>query len=225
MNPTGPNSRAARTAGRPATSSAPNATTGGIPVGDSHVKNGDRYRVLSPTTDGGLLVDDLGGRGRTLLPTAYVAEHVHYGWATTIDTAQGSTCDVAVLLVRPGLDREHLYVGLTRGRAENHAYIAATMTTNATSSTPIHNKPAGRILIEPSPAADDNTPHTPCSNTPKLRPPPAAATNPPPSPHRQRAAGARAAAHPQRARPEHNRTRQNALAGRTKSLRKRNHCR
>jgi len=74
-----------------------------LPVGDSHVKNGDRYRVLSPTTDGGLLVDDLAGRGRTLLPAAYLAEHVDYGWASTIDAAQGSpatspSCSYALAL-------------------------------------------------------------------------------------------------------------------------------
>jgi ATP-dependent exoDNAse (exonuclease V) alpha subunit len=95
-----------------------------IPLGDSHVRNGDRYRILATTADGGLLVDDLNGRGRTLLPADYVHAHVAYGWATTVDSAQGATCDVAVLLIRPGMDREHLYVGMTRGRHANHAYIA-----------------------------------------------------------------------------------------------------
>ena len=51
-------------------------------------------------------------------------EHVEHGWATTIDGAQGATTDIAILLARPGIDREHLYVGLTRGREENHAYLA-----------------------------------------------------------------------------------------------------
>ena len=95
-----------------------------LPVGDSHVRNGDRYTILATTGDGGLLVDDVTGRGATLLPAAYVAAHVDHGWATTIDGAQGATTDIAILLVRPGIDREHLYVGLTRGREENHAYIA-----------------------------------------------------------------------------------------------------
>ena len=119
-----------------------------LPVGDSHVKNGDRYRVLSPTTDGGLLVDDIGSRGRTLLPAAYVAEHVDYGWATTIDAAQGSTCDVAVLLVRPGLDREHLYVGMTRGRAENHAYIGGNRDDDCDHQHTNPQPAADRILID-----------------------------------------------------------------------------
>ena len=119
-----------------------------LPVGEGHVKNGDRYRVLSPTTDGGLLVDDLAGRGRTLLPAPYVAEHVDYGWATTIDAAQGSTCDVAVVLVRPGLDREHLYVGMTRGRQENHAYIAPQADHDHDHHVANPASPADRILID-----------------------------------------------------------------------------
>ncbi|HEY5051122.1 MAG TPA: ATP-binding domain-containing protein, partial [Acidothermaceae bacterium] len=106
------------------------------------------YRVLSPTIDGGLLVDDLGGRGRTLLPAAYVAEHVDYGWATTIDAAQGSTADVAVLLVRPGLDREHLYVAMTRGRAENHAYIANNHDNECDQQRTNPPPDAERILID-----------------------------------------------------------------------------
>jgi ATP-dependent exoDNAse (exonuclease V) alpha subunit len=110
-----------------------------ITVGETHVRNGDRYTILATTQDGGLLVDDLTGRGATMLPAAYVAEHVEHGWATTIDAAQGATTDIAILLVRPGIDREHLYVGLTRGRDENHAYLA--------------------------PAADDDHAHPPASDT------------------------------------------------------------
>jgi ATP-dependent exoDNAse (exonuclease V) alpha subunit len=109
-----------------------------ITVGDSHVRNGDRYTILTVTEGGALLVDDLTGRGATLLPPTYVNEHVEHGWATTIDTAQGATTEHAVLLVRPGIDREHLYVGLTRGRQENHAYI----TTTPTESDHNHPKPA-----------------------------------------------------------------------------------
>jgi ATP-dependent exoDNAse (exonuclease V) alpha subunit len=95
-----------------------------ITLGETHVRNGDRYTILATTQDGGLLVDDSTGRGSTMLPAAYVTQHVEHGWATTIDAAQGATTDIAILLVRPGIDREHLYVGLTRGRNENHAYVA-----------------------------------------------------------------------------------------------------
>ena len=94
-----------------------------VPLGDSHVRNGDRYRVLGPGPEKGLIVEDLAGRGRVVLPADYLAAHCEYGWASTIDSAQGATADVALVLVRPGLDREHLYVAMTRGRHGNHAHI------------------------------------------------------------------------------------------------------
>jgi conjugative relaxase-like TrwC/TraI family protein len=90
---------------------------------DGHVRNGDRYRVLGPGPGGGLILEHLSGRGRLTLPADYLAEHCEYGWASTIDAAQGATADIGLVLVRPGLDREHLYVAMTRGRHANHAYI------------------------------------------------------------------------------------------------------
>ncbi len=107
-----------------------------LPLGDSHVRNGDRFRVLGPgpATPGtagaangeggqGLIVEDLAGRGRTILPAEYLAQHCEYSWASTVDSAQGATADVGIVLVRPGMDREHLYVAMTRGRLGNHAYV------------------------------------------------------------------------------------------------------
>jgi hypothetical protein len=99
-------------------------------VGDGHVRNGDRYQVLGPGPQDGLIVEDLAGRGRTVLPAGYLAEHAEYGWASTIDAAQGATADVGLVLVRPGMDREHLYVAMTRGRHGNHAYITPDPTTD-----------------------------------------------------------------------------------------------
>ena len=96
-----------------------------LAVGGQPVRNGDRFQILSATPDGaGLVVADLAGRGRTVLTAAYVARHVEYGWAATIDAAQGATTGIAVTLARPGLDREHLYVAMTRGRLENHIHTA-----------------------------------------------------------------------------------------------------
>ena len=94
-----------------------------IPLGVGHLRNGDRFTVLAASPDGGLLVDDLTGRGRTLLPADYVRRHTAYGWASTVDAAQGATVDVGILLARPGIDREHLYVGLTCGRHANHVHV------------------------------------------------------------------------------------------------------
>ncbi len=97
--------------------------TADLRIGADQVRNGDRFTVLSATPDGdGLVVADLAGRGRTLMPAAYLARHSEFGWAATIDAAQGATTDIAVTLARPGLDREHLYVAMTRGRHENHIH-------------------------------------------------------------------------------------------------------
>jgi conjugative relaxase-like TrwC/TraI family protein len=101
-----------------------------LAVGDGHVRNGDRYQVLGPGPQDGLIVEDLSGRGRTVLPAGYLAEYAEYGWASTIDSAQGATADIGIVLVRPGMDREHLYVAMTRGRHGNHAYITPDPTTD-----------------------------------------------------------------------------------------------
>ncbi len=107
-----------------------------LAFGDSHVRNGDRFRVLGPgpgtaqAGEQGLIVEDLTGRGRLVLPAAYVAQHCEYGWASTIDSAQGATADLGLVLVRPGMDREHLYVAMTRGRLGNHAYVTPDATCN-----------------------------------------------------------------------------------------------
>jgi conjugative relaxase-like TrwC/TraI family protein len=91
-------------------------------LGDTYVRNGDRFTVLARAA-GGLVVEHIGGV-RTTLPVAYVREHATYAWASTIDSAQGATVDIGILLARPGLDLEHLYVGLTRGRHANHVHVA-----------------------------------------------------------------------------------------------------
>jgi conjugative relaxase-like TrwC/TraI family protein len=108
--------------------------TAEISIGGERVRNGDRFQVLTASTDQdgnvrGLVVADLAGRGTTTLPTQYLARHVEYGWACTIDGAQGATADIAVLLARSGLDREHLYVAMTRGRIENHVHTTPELLT------------------------------------------------------------------------------------------------
>jgi conjugative relaxase-like TrwC/TraI family protein len=93
-----------------------------ISIGDGYLRNGEHFTVLARAGDG-LLVEHTSGT-RITLPGAYVREHASYGWASTVDTAQGATVDIGVLLARPGIDREHLYVGLTRGRHANHIHLA-----------------------------------------------------------------------------------------------------
>jgi ATP-dependent exoDNAse (exonuclease V) alpha subunit len=91
------------------------------------VQNGDRWTVIRRWEDGSLTVqnDDL---ETVTLPSAYVRESVELGYATTAHRAQGSTFDTAHLLVTEQLTRALLYVGMTRGRDGNHAYVATHAT-------------------------------------------------------------------------------------------------
>ncbi|MBW3651480.1 MAG: relaxase domain-containing protein, partial [Actinobacteria bacterium] len=85
------------------------------------VRNGDRWRVVARQRDDALLVEDLTGRGRVVLPGDYVAEEVASAYAVTIHKAQGLTVDTAIVLVDERTTAEALYVGMTRGRAHNVA--------------------------------------------------------------------------------------------------------
>lgn len=89
------------------------------------VRNGDRWRVSDVRGDGTLVVRrlDRGHGGGVVLPAAYVAEHVDLGYAVTAYRAQGVTVDTAHVVVSPGTTRENLYVAMTRGRENNHAYV------------------------------------------------------------------------------------------------------
>jgi conjugative relaxase-like TrwC/TraI family protein len=98
-----------------------------------HVRNGDLWQVtdiaaadgaltVTPVTRPGSAIPAIGGE--VTLPAAYVAEHVDLGYATTTHRAQGITVDRAHVLAAPGMARENLYVAMTRGRHDNHVYIA-----------------------------------------------------------------------------------------------------
>jgi hypothetical protein len=91
------------------------------------VKNGDRWTVIQRWPDGSLTVQNHAGDTVTL-PSMYVQQSVELAYATTAHRAQGSTVDTAHLLVTDQLTRALLYVGMTRGRHANHAYVATHQT-------------------------------------------------------------------------------------------------
>ena len=68
---------------------------------------------------------DEGGWSRPfLIPERYLADHGELGYAGNTHVAQGRTTDTAHLLVTGSLNRPSLYVGMTRGRQANTAYVA-----------------------------------------------------------------------------------------------------
>ncbi|MFI7067077.1 MobF family relaxase [Kribbella sp. NPDC050124] len=92
------------------------------------VQNGNRWTVIRRWHDGSLTVqnDDL---QTVTLPSSYVRESVELAYATTAHRAQGATVDTAHLLVTDRLTRALIYVGMTRGRHSNRAYVATHTTT------------------------------------------------------------------------------------------------
>ena len=88
------------------------------------LKNGDRFTVTAITDDGGVMARHA-PTGRTLtLPSDYVASHTDLGYASTIHGAQGVTVDTSHTLLSGDEDRQALYVATSRGRHENHLWVA-----------------------------------------------------------------------------------------------------
>jgi hypothetical protein len=77
--------------------------------------NRQTYRVTEILGDGGLKVET--GKGVALtVPADYVAKHLTLGYASTLHAAQGRTVDT-------GHDLTGTYVGMTRGRESNTAWV------------------------------------------------------------------------------------------------------
>jgi ATP-dependent exoDNAse (exonuclease V) alpha subunit len=61
-----------------------------------------------------------------VVPAEYLDDgNIDHGYALTIHKAQGLTCDRAFILADDTLYAEAGYTALTRGRVENHLYLAA----------------------------------------------------------------------------------------------------
>ena len=57
------------------------------------------------------------------VPLSYLEENAELAYAGNVYTSQGMTVDTARLVVSEGMNREMLYVGMTRGREENTALV------------------------------------------------------------------------------------------------------
>ncbi|MDP9020997.1 MAG: ATP-binding domain-containing protein, partial [Actinomycetota bacterium] len=112
-----------------------------ITSGGAWVRNGDRWQVLARQADDSLLVEDMAGRGRVVLPADYVRAEVALAYAVTIHKAQGLTVDQAILLVDEATTAEGLYVGMTRGRASNVALAVCD-------DAEVEHRPAGAVRSE-----------------------------------------------------------------------------
>jgi hypothetical protein len=91
-----------------------------------YVRNGSRWLVIGASQDGSLSVASLDHAGKATLPAEYVREHVALGYALTVHKAQGKTDERAALIVDEHMSAAQLYVGMSRGREENRAFVVCT---------------------------------------------------------------------------------------------------
>lgn len=95
--------------------------------------NRESYEVTATHDDGAITVRD-GGGVEIRLPAEYVREHVALAYASTVYGAQGRTVDTAHTVVDPAAGAAAVYVGLTRGRDGNTAWV---VTRPAASDAPV----------------------------------------------------------------------------------------
>ena len=88
------------------------------------VRNGNRWRVTVADERKDLIVARrLSDDARAMFRGEYLAEHVQLGYAVTVHTAQGVTCDTAHAVLSEDARRGLLYVAMSRGREDNRAYV------------------------------------------------------------------------------------------------------
>ena len=88
------------------------------------VRNGNRWRVVAVDADHYRLVAERTvDNARVVFDGEYLRDHVTLGYAATVHSAQGVTADTAHAILGEKATRAMLYVAMTRGRDNNHAYV------------------------------------------------------------------------------------------------------
>jgi hypothetical protein len=122
------------------------------------VRNGYRFTITGILGDGALRVRHLGTGRRLVLPADYLRAHLTLGYAATIDNAQGLTAEHSCHLVGGDhLSRQQLYVGMTRGKRENHIYLSTAETDPHRILTPKATHPDTAVDVLTRALARDDT--------------------------------------------------------------------
>jgi conjugative relaxase-like TrwC/TraI family protein len=94
------------------------------------VRNGNRWRVVGvDTTHGRIAAERLTDKARVAFDGNYLREHITLGYAGTLASAQGMTVGranrygICWTILSDRASRALVYVGMTRGRDENHLAI------------------------------------------------------------------------------------------------------
>jgi conjugative relaxase-like TrwC/TraI family protein len=102
------------------------------------VRNGNRWRVVGVDTKGGrIAAERLTDCARVIFEGDYLREHITLGYAGTVASAQGMTVGscgqygLCWTVLSDRASRAMAYVGMTRGRDENHLAIYPAVTNEA----------------------------------------------------------------------------------------------
>jgi hypothetical protein len=102
------------------------------------VRNGNRWRVAGVDAKRGrIAAERLTDQARVIFEGDYLREHITLGYATTLHAAQGitvggsTTRGACFTVLSDRASRAMAYVGMTRGKDENHAFIYQPITGEA----------------------------------------------------------------------------------------------
>ena len=88
------------------------------------VRNGNRWAVTAVDAKHGQVVARrLSDNARAWFKGDYLTQHVALGYAVTVHSAEGVTCDTTHAVLSQDASRNLLYVALSRGRQRNEAYV------------------------------------------------------------------------------------------------------
>ncbi len=103
--------------------------------GTDHVRNNDRFTITAVHDDGSITALHTGLHRQVRLPSWYVKQFVRLGYAATLRSEQGDTvgttgagpagprAGITHTVITDRLGAAELYMGLTRGTAQNHAWV------------------------------------------------------------------------------------------------------
>ncbi|WP_158407421.1 MobF family relaxase [Corynebacterium glyciniphilum] len=115
--------------------------------GRHRVKNGDLWSITGVSDDGSLTVAHHERGHKVTLPAEYVTENVELGYASTIYRSQGMTVDRAYVIPSASLDRQGLYVALSRGRSLNKIFLPDDQVPDVDSHLPQNQPMSPRQLF------------------------------------------------------------------------------
>ncbi|RGD55425.1 hypothetical protein DR950_41930 [Kitasatospora xanthocidica] len=92
-------------------------------TGRRYATNRDVVQVVGVNPESGWMTVRYDDGELMQLPPKYVREHVELAYAGTIQSVQGRTVGASRILVEPSMTRQGLYVGMSRGTADNTAFV------------------------------------------------------------------------------------------------------